>query len=133
MPYRGQVAALSARVQTLERENEDLRARLERARAALASVAGELAGLPAEADISWRSLHGGEPFDRTFVNATERKLALSWVSYDGRERPEATLVPGGRLTVPTHSGHLWRAREGDAIVWQGYARAGEPEVSINPS
>lgn len=132
MPYRDEVEALSARVQTLERENDDLRARLERTSAALASVAGELAGLPFDADISWRSLHGGEPFELTLVNGTEQKLALSWVSYDGRERPEATLVPGGRLTLPTHSGHLWRAREGAVIVWQGYARAGEPELTIAP-
>ena len=130
MPYRDEVEALSARVQTLERESADLRARLESARAALASIAAELAGLPFEADIPWRSLHGGEPLELSFVNGTGHKVALVWVSYDGRERSEATLVPEGRLTLPTHSGHLWRAREGDAIIWQGYARAGELELTI---
>lgn len=124
MPYRDEVGALSARVETLENENDDLRTRLARARAGLVSIAADLAGFPPEADVPWRSLYGGEPIEVTFVNGTDHKLVLVWVSYDGRERAETTVVPEGRVTLETHSGHLWRMRDGDHIVWQGYARAG---------
>ena len=128
MPYRDEVEALSARVEILERENDELATRLERARASLASVAADLAGLPASADVPWRSLYGGEPVRLTFVNTTKRKLSLVWVSYDGAERVESTMIPEGRVTLETSTGYLFRMRAGDEIVWQGYARVGQAEL-----
>ncbi len=132
-PYRDDAAARRRRHEALEQERDDALAQLARARAALASVIAEMTGLPAEADIPWRSLHGGEPIEARFINETPHKLSLSWISYDGRERAEATLVPGGRLARASHCGHLFRLRGPDgAVVAQGYLRADAPELVARP-
>jgi len=130
MPYRDELEAVRARVETLSAELDDASARLERARAALASAVADMAGLPAKADIPWRSLHGGEPQVVRFVNATERKLELVWVSYDGQERTTATLIPGGEREEPTFVAHLWRMidRERGEVVAQRYVRADAPRI-----
>ena len=124
MPYRDELEALKARVEALEHERDGLEASLERARAGLASVAGWLAGLPAAADLPWRSLHGGEPVEAVFVNPGADKLTLVLVGHDGREHVETTIVGGGEHRVATHTGHLFRLRDEDGVVWQGYVRAG---------
>jgi hypothetical protein len=132
MPYRDELEGLKAQLEALTVERDDASARLERARAALASVVAEMAGLPAEADIPWRSLHGGEPTSVRFVNATPRKVELLWVSYDGQPRSELTLVAGGEREVKTYVAHLFRAIdvESGRVVTQRYVRADEPRVVI---
>lgn len=130
MPYRDELDAARIRCETLAAELDEASARLERARAALASAVAEMAGLPAKADIPWRSLHGGEPKTVRFVNATERKLELVWVSYDGQERTTATLIPGGERDESTFIAHLWRLidRERGEVVAQRYVRADTPRI-----
>lgn len=125
MPYRDELESLRARCETLSTERDDALARLERARAALASAVADMSDLPPSADIPWRSLHGGEPLVVRFVNATDRKLDLVWVSYDGQERVESSLVPGGEIERQTYVAHLWRFidRERAAIAMQAYVRA----------
>lgn len=89
-----------------------------------------MSDLPPAADIPWRSLHGGEPLRVTFENDTDQTLSLRWVSYDGREREEVTLVPGGRREVDSFVAHLWRMVDASgAVRWQGYLRAAVPRVS----
>ncbi len=130
MPYRDEVAALRARAETLQAERDDARAGLERARAALASVVADMAGLPAEAEIPWRSLHGGEPITVRFVNGTEHKLELIWVSYDGQLRSDGSLIPGGERERATYVGHLFRAvdpKSGRA-AGQRYVRAEDERI-----
>lgn len=132
MPYRDDVEALHRHVEAVTRERDEALAQLERARAALASVVADMAGLPAEADIPWRSLHGGEPIEVTFVNRTGKKVALAWVSYDGRAHEEVTLVPGGERAVSTFVAHLWRvsdAQSGEVVV-QRYVRAADARVEV---
>ncbi|MCA9610746.1 MAG: hypothetical protein KC619_34360 [Myxococcales bacterium] len=124
MPYRDEVEALRARVQSLEQERDGLEARLERTRAGLASVVAWMAGLPAEAGLPWRSLHGGEPVEAVFVNPEAETLTLVLVGHDGREHVETTIVGGGEHRVATHTGHLYRLRRGDRVLWQGYVREG---------
>lgn len=130
MPYRDDLEALRAHVETLSAELERTGGQLERARAALASVVADLAGLPPQADIPWRSLHGGEPMVVRFVNATDRKLELVWVSYDGQTRSSATLIAGGERDEHTYVAHLWRMVDAasGSIVVQRYVRAGEPRI-----
>lgn len=125
MPYRDEIEALKARIEALEHERDGLEASLERARASLASVVGWMAGLPAAADLPWRSLHGGEPVEAVFANPTDETLALALVGHDGREHPETTIVAGGEHRVATHTGHMWRLRGAAGVVWQGYVRAAE--------
>ncbi|HEY8431855.1 MAG TPA: hypothetical protein VIL20_25935 [Sandaracinaceae bacterium] len=130
MPYRDELEALRARAASLERELERARSQLERARAALASAVADLAGLPPEADIPWRSLHGGEPVMVRFVNRTARKLELVWIGYDGRPHSIVTIVPGGEREERTYVAHLFRlldAATGE-IVLQRYVRAGETRI-----
>lgn len=131
MPYRDEVEALRARVEGLEGELGRTAAQLERARAALASAVADLAGLPPEADIPWRSLHGGEPIVVRFVNATDKKLELVWISYDGQARPSATIIPGGERDERTYVAHLWRVIDpaSGAIVLQRYVRAGDAVIT----
>lgn len=132
MPYRDEIEALKARVDALTAELEDTSGRLERARAALASVVADMAGLPAAADIPWRSLHGGEPIVARFVNGTPQKLELVWIGYEGKARTEVSLVPGGEREQRTYVGHLFRAIDpasGD-VVFQRYVRADEPRIVI---
>ncbi len=133
VPYRDELAALRARVETLTAERDDASAKLERARAALASVIAEMAGLPPEAEIPWRSLHGGEPTTVRFVNATERKVELVWVSYDGQLRAELSLIAGGERERATYVGHLFRAIDASsgAIVLQRYVRAEDERIVIS--
>jgi hypothetical protein len=129
VPYRDELESLKAHIEALTAERDDALARLERTRAALASVVGDLAGLPAEADIPWRSVHGGEPLTVRFVNASDRKLELRWVSYDGRDRPETTLVPGGEREQHTYVAHLWRLLDPNGkVVLQHYVRAGDTRI-----
>lgn len=129
MPYRDELEALRRRVEIVEAEREELAGRLARAGAALASVVAAHAGLPAEADIPWRSLHGGEPKEVTFVNRSGGKIVLLWLDYQGRLREELTLVDGGRQVARTHTGHLWRMTdEVGAVIWQGYVRASDDEI-----
>lgn len=132
VPYRDDAAALRARVEALTTERDRASAQLERARAALASVIAEMSGLPAEAAIPWRSLHGGEPTTVRFVNATERKLELVWVSYDGQLRPESSLIAGGERERATYVGHLFRAIDPTSgeVVLQRYVRADEDRIVI---
>lgn len=133
MPYRDDVEALHRHVEAVTAERDEARAQLERARAALASVVADMAGLPAEADIPWRSLHGGEPRDVVFVNATRRKVALAWVSYDGRTREEVTLVPDGERAVSTFVAHLWRVSDAETgeVVLQRYVRVGDARILVH--
>ena len=112
MPYRDELEALRARVETLEREHDALEASLARARAALACVSAELAGAAPQADVPWRSLPGGEPVLVTFVSARPRKVTIFSLSPDGRPRREATVVPGGRRAIETHTGCLLRVEDG---------------------
>ncbi|MCB9597086.1 MAG: hypothetical protein H6719_30460 [Sandaracinaceae bacterium] len=128
MPYRDDIAALLVRVELLERKGERLEESLERARAGLASAVAEMAGLPPQADIPWRSLHGGEPIEAVFVNDGERTVTLVFVGYDGRAHDEVTIVAGGEHRVSTHTGHLWRLRDDEEVVWQGYVRAGQARL-----
>ncbi len=132
MPYRDDADALRARVESLERELERTSSALERARAALASVVADLAGLPPEADIPWRSLHGGEPIVVRFVNASDRKLELVWISYDGQPRTVVTLVPGGEREERTYVAHLFRVIDPEtrAIVLQRYVRADQARITV---
>lgn len=132
MPYRDDVEALHRHVEAVTKERDEALAQLERARAALASVVADMAELPVEADIPWRSLHGGEPHDVTFVNRTGHKVALAWVSYDGRARDEVTLVPDGEHTVSTFVAHLWRVSDAQTgeVVLQRYVRAGDARVEV---
>lgn len=135
MPYRDDAKALRDRVDVLTLELEQVNASLERARAALASLVADLAALPPNADIPWRSVHGGEPIRVRFVNHGERKVELRWVSYDGRERPETTIIPGGERELATHIAHLWRMVdvESGEIVLQRYVRAEEdPRIVFEP-
>lgn len=124
MPYRDERAALEARVEALEHERDGLEASLERARAGLASVVAWMAGLPPEADLPWRSLHGGEPVEAVFVNRGAQTLTLVLVGHDGREHEQTTIVAGGEHRLPTHTGHLFRLRGPEGFVWQGYVHAG---------
>ncbi|MEC7519160.1 MAG: hypothetical protein VYE22_04805 [Myxococcota bacterium] len=134
MPYRDDAEAQARHVEALTQERDEALARLERARAALASVVAEMSALPPEADIPWRSLHGGEPLRVTFVNETDETLSLRWVSYDGREREEVTLVAGGEREVDSFVAHLWRLVDrAGAIRWQGYLRADRPRISARRS
>lgn len=131
MPYRDEQQAQQQRIEALTAERDAAEAALERARAGLASVVADMAGLPAEADIPWRSLHGGEPMDVTFVNETPAKVSLVRLSYDGRAREEVTVVPGGAQTVSTFVAHLWRASDpSGAVVAQAYVRANQPRMAI---
>jgi hypothetical protein len=132
MPYRDELDALRAQVEALTMERDEAIAGLERARAALASVVADMAGLPAEADIPWRSLHGGEPIAVRFVNATDRKVELVWLRYDGRARSELTLIPEGAREVRTSVAHLYRVLDpaSGEVLRQGYVRADEPRVVI---
>lgn len=128
-PYRDDNEALSRRCEALEQERDEALAQLARARAALASAIAEMSGLPPQADLPWRSLHGGEPIEARFVNETDAQLSLRWVSYDGRERERTTLVPGGAVKIETHTAHLWRMLDRDGtVVTQGYVRADAPEL-----
>ena len=134
MPYRDDAEAQARHVEALTQERDEALARLERARAALASVVAEMSALPPEADIPWRSLHGGEPLRVTFVNETDETLSLRLVSYDGREREEVTLVAGGEREVDSFVAHLWRLVDrAGAILWQGYLRADRPRISARRS
>lgn len=134
MPYRDDAEAQARHVEALTQERDEALARLERARAALASVVAEMSALPPEADIPWRSLHGGEPLRVTFVNETDETLSLRWVSYDGREREEVTLVAGGEREVDSFVAHLWRLVDrAGAIRWQGYLRTDRPRISARRS
>jgi hypothetical protein len=134
MPYRDEAASLKARIEMLSAELEETSARLERARAALASVVGEMSALPADAELPWRSLHGGEPVSVRFANKSARKVELRWVNYDGRERAYETLIPGGERTHQSYAGHLWRMVdvESGACVLQRYARASEDSITFDP-
>lgn len=115
------------RCEALEQERDEALAQLARARAGLASAIAEISGLPAEADLPWRSLHGGEPIEARFVNETDTQLSLRWVSYDGREHERTTVVPGGAVTLETHTAHLWRFVGADGrVLSQAYVRADAP-------
>ncbi len=133
MPYRDELEALKARVEALEAERDGLEAALERTRASLASVVGWMAGLPPEAELAWRSLHGGEPLEATFVNGSQAKLTLVLVGHDGREHVEVTIVAGGEHRLATHTGHLFRLRDERRVVWQGYVTAGAARLGVGQS
>lgn len=132
MPYRDELEALRARIEGLTAERDAAIAQLERVHAALASVVADMAGLPVEAEIPWRSLHGGEPITVRFANATEQKLELVWVSYDGQQRVEHSLLPGGELEKQTYVGHLFRAVDpvSRESVLQRYVRADDERIVI---
>jgi hypothetical protein len=133
MPYRDDAKAMRDRVELLESERDQALSTLERTRASLASLVADMAGLPADADIPWRSVHGGEPIRVRFVNRLERKVELRWVSYDGRERLETTLIGGGEWEVTTHVAHLWRFVdiESQKVLMQRYVRAeDEPRIVL---
>ncbi|MCZ7680676.1 MAG: hypothetical protein M5U28_18670 [Sandaracinaceae bacterium] len=131
MPYRDEVEALRARVEgsrgssAAPPRSSSARARRSRARWRI------WRGLPPEADIPWRSLHGGEPIVVHFVNATDKKLELVWISYDGQARPSATIIPGGERDERTYVAHLWRVIDpaSGAIVLQRYVRAGDAVIT----
>ena len=134
MPYRDDIEAHERHLEALTQERDEARAGLERARAALASAVAEMNDLPPEADIPWRSLHGGEPVRVTFLNDTDETLSLRWISYDGREREEVTIVPGGQREVESFVAHLWRLVDRAGTVrWQGYLRAAVPEIRTRRS
>ena len=131
MPYRDDEQARERHLEALTRERDELAAAFERARAALASAVAELAGLPAEAEVPWRSLHGGEPITVELVNRTGAPVTLLWLGHDGRPHPETTLVDGGRWRVETHTGVLWRmVGPSGRVIWQRYARAGHPTLEV---
>ena len=129
-PYRDDNEALVRRCEAMEQERDEALGQLARARAALASAIAEMSGLPPQADLPWRSLHGGEPIAARFHNETDARLSLRWVSYDGREHERTTLVPGGVVELETHTAHLWRFVDDDGrIVTQAYVRADAPALS----
>ncbi|MGE0792233.1 MAG: hypothetical protein AB7S26_41555 [Sandaracinaceae bacterium] len=127
MAYRDDAEARAEAMSALRAERDEALSRLERARAALLSAVSEMSGrTPGDEMIPWRSLHGGEPVRATFVNRTSLKLALVWVSFDGREREELTMIPGGKVVLDTHAGYLYRFREVylGRIIAQRYVRYG---------
>jgi hypothetical protein len=132
MPYRGELEALRVRVASLMAERDDALEKLARARASLRSVLAEMGGLAATEDVPWRSLPGGEPVAVRFVNATDDKLELRWIGYEGQVRGEGTLVPGGEREVMAYAAHLYRVVDAASrrVVHQGYVRASAPTVVI---
>lgn len=103
MPYRDELEALRARLSDLEAENHRLRARLR--------AEGPVVARPV--DPRWHSVQGGEPTTISIANASPRKLGVYWLSYDGRERNEGTLVPRGTIRVETYVGFCWRFVDAD--------------------
>ena len=41
------------------------------------------------------------------------ELHLSWLDYDGVEKPYGVVEPRSRRSIRTFAGHLWRLRDGD--------------------
>jgi hypothetical protein len=130
--YRDDLEALRARLAAAEAELAVARTELERARGVAVGVTPEL--LPRLPDPDLRSTPGGAPTSLTVINESARKIAVYWLSYEGRERRAGTVVPGGRIRTQTYVGHCWRiddARTGsmlehhhiapgqDSIVYRG--------------
>lgn len=132
--YRDELEALRARLAVALAERDAARAEVERLKSAIGEAPARLARartpelLPKPA---WRSIPGGEPARVTFINDSERKLELVWLSYDGRERSAGTLIPGGRIRLRSRTGDCWRlvdAASGDILAHHHVTRADEAFV-----
>jgi hypothetical protein len=136
--YRDELEALRARAHAAEVERVGARAEAERLKRALLArrLAPSRARTPEVVPSTgepWRSIPGGEPTPITVINESARKLAVYWLSYDGKPRSAGTLVPGGRLHAHTNVGHCWRfvdARTGEVLQHTHVMRvAGDPVIA----
>jgi hypothetical protein len=56
-----------------------------------------------------------------FINARYRSVALTWITFDGREQRYAIIAPGGEVIQPTYVAHRWLVRDaGDDTPLQGF-------------
>jgi hypothetical protein len=131
--FRDDAQALASRVEMLEHDLERALLELEQTRAALSSVLADLDDRAPSDDVPWRSIQGGAPIRVRVGNHGEDKVELRWVGYDGRERKETTLIPGGERELETQVAHLWRMVDPHGrVVLQRYVRASDPRLVREP-
>lgn len=57
--------------------------------------------------------YGGEtaPARIRFINVRDRPVKIMWITFDGGERPYATLEEGQEVLQPTYVAHRWLVRD----------------------
>lgn len=130
MAYRDELEALRARVAAAEAERDAARAEASQLKRAL-SLGGVDAGVKRTRQVSpeWRSIPGGAPLPVWVTNESPRKVAVYWLSYEGKERQAGTLVPGGGLRQVSYVGFCWRFVDPATGAVLGHARV-EPAEEL---
>ena len=73
---------------------------------------------------------GRAPTTIAIRNASHRKLRVCWLSYDGLDRAQGTLVPGGAIRVETYVGFCWRLDDADGGEVLAHVRVEAPAQEI---
>lgn len=130
MAYRDELEALRARVAAAEAERDAARAEAQQLKRALSlGVTDVDVKRTRQVRPEWRSIPGGEPLPVRITNESRRKIAVYWLSYEGKERRAGTLVPGGSLRQVSYVGFCWRFVDPDTGAVLGHARV-EPAEDL---
>lgn len=77
-----------------------------------------------------RTYRTGEATSITFLNRTEQRVEIFWMSTDSRKQSYATLEPGGRHEQHTYEGHVWLATDSDEKPVGIYEATEMPGVAV---
>lgn len=79
-------------------------------------------------DRTDRTRGGGPATTLLVVNVTDGPVRLLWLDHEGRERPYATVPPGGSHVQNTYAGHSWRVADEGGRSLGVYTPGEEPGV-----
>ena len=75
------------------------------------AASDEIEPVPFQALLGKPYVGSAAPSEILFVNATLHPVQLSWIAFDGSEKPYAVIPSGGELAQPTYVAHRWVVKD----------------------
>jgi vacuolar-type H+-ATPase subunit E/Vma4 len=85
-------------------------------------------------EIALKSINSATPVKVKFINFTLQTVEVSWVDYQGQEKPWAVIVPRESLTLDSFLTHPWSVRDksGRDVLALATGAGSQPVVKIRP-
>lgn len=90
----------------------------------------ELTAQPGSAGSAVEIPDDGAATRIAFVNSSDAPVIVSWLDYDGKQTPYATVQPGETYTQDTYAGHAWLTTRADGSVIALYRPTDQPGRAV---
>ena len=98
----------------------------------------EIDPVPVPAVLNQAYFGDAAPSQIRFINVRTRPVQIFWISFDGTERPYASLDPGHEMIQPTFVAHRWLVRDkGDGSPLEAFISTrtavhdeGTPQIAL---